>query len=142
MPFAIGVSGSEFGRSGLKTMKNLQKLSILYFDDEPVCLETFREMFGDDYEVRTAATLQEARRALDEETFDVVISDQVMPEISGTAFLHEIARTHPQSIRVMMTGNACVGEVLKEISAGVVRFFMPKPWNDSMMRQVFERARL
>jgi DNA-binding NtrC family response regulator len=129
-------------REGFREMNNAQKLSILYFDDEPICLEVFRVMFGDDHEVRTAVTLSEARRALDEDFFDVVISDQVMPEITGTAFLREIARTHPRSFRVMMTGNACVGEVLKELTAGVVKFFVPKPWSDATMQQVFERARL
>ena len=123
-------------------MSNTQKLSILYFDDEPHCLEVFREMFAKDHEVRTATTLEEARRALDETPFDVIISDLSMPEISGTTFLRETARTHPDSYRVMLTGNACVGEVMRELSAGVVKFFVPKPWSAGTMRQVFERARL
>ena len=123
-------------------MSDGQKLSILYFDDEPTCLDVFREMFSHDHEVRTAATLAEARRALDETTFDVIISDFAMPEISGTAFLREAARTHPESFRVMLTGNAYVGELMSEIAAGVVGFFVPKPWSALTMRQVFERARL
>jgi DNA-binding NtrC family response regulator len=142
MLFAVMPAGSEFDLNGLMKMKNSQKLSILYFDDEPVCLEVFREAFGDDYEVRTASTLKEARRALDEEAFDVVISDQVMPEISGTAFLREIANTHPQSFRIMMSGNTYLGDLLEAISAGVVKSFVPKPWNAASMRQAFERARL
>ena len=129
-------------REGFQKMKNGHKLSILYFDDEPTCLAVFREMFGDDHDVRTAKTLKEARCALDECAFDVVISDQVMPEITGAAFLSEIARTHPRSYRVMMTGNACVGEVLTELTGGVVKFFVPKPRSDATMQQVFERARL
>jgi|SRR5947209_10068366 len=123
-------------------MSDTQKLSILYFDDEPVCLEVFRAMFAGDHEVRTAATLEEARRALDETAFDVIISDLAMPEISGTAFLRETARTHPESYRVMLTGSAFVGEVMGEIGAGIVKFFVPKPWSAVTMRQVFERARI
>jgi len=102
----------------------------------------FRATFADDYDVRTAVTLEEARRALNEGPFDVVISDQVMPEISGTTFLREVARTHPQTIRVMLTGNACVGELIGEIGTGFVELFLPKPWSAAAMRQVFERARL
>jgi DNA-binding NtrC family response regulator len=123
-------------------MSDKQKLSILYFDDEPACLEVFRETFARDHEVRTAATLAEARRALAEAEFDVIISDLSMPEISGTAFLRETARTHPESFRVMLTGNAFVGELMSEIAAGVVKFFVPKPWSAVTMRQVFEHARL
>ncbi|HZT58996.1 MAG TPA: response regulator [Pyrinomonadaceae bacterium] len=123
-------------------MSDKQKLSILYFDDDPACLEVFREMFARDHDVTTAATLAEARRALDESAFDVIISDLSMPEISGTAFLRETARTHPESFRVMLTGSAFVGELMGEIAAGVAEFFVPKPWNALTMGKVFERARL
>jgi DNA-binding NtrC family response regulator len=121
-------------------MGNNEKLSILYFDDEPACLDVFSETFAAEHEVRTAATLAEARRALAETSFDVVISDQLMPEISGSAFLREIARTHPRSLRVMLTGGVSVGAMLGEIGDGVVKHFVPKPWSASTMRQVFERA--
>jgi DNA-binding NtrC family response regulator len=123
-------------------MGNTERLSILYFDDEPACLAVFRETFAAEYEVRTAATLDEARRALAEGSFDVVISDQLMPEISGAAFLREIARTSPRSLRVMLTGGVSVGAMLGELGEGVVRHFVPKPWSASTLRQLFERARL
>ena len=92
--------------------------------------------------MRTAATLDEARRALAENSFDVVISDQLMPEISGAAFLREVARTNPRSLRVMLTGGVSVGAMLGEIGDGVVKHFVPKPWSASTMRQLFERASL
>lgn len=123
-------------------MRDTQRLSILYFDDDPTCLSVFSETFAAEHEVRTAATLAEARRALSENSFDVVVSDQLMPEISGAAFLREIARAHPRSLRVMLTGGVSVGAVLGEIGDGVVRHFVPKPWSAATMRQVFERARL
>jgi len=123
-------------------MGNGERLSILYFDDEPACLSVFSETFAAEHAVRTASTLEEARRALAEDSFDVVVSDQLMPEISGAAFLREIARTHPRSLRVMLTGGVSVGAVLGEIGDGVVKHFVPKPWSAATMRQVFERASL
>jgi len=123
-------------------MRNTQRLTILYFDDEPACLSVFSETFAAEHEVRTVATLGEARRALAENSFDLVISDQVMPEVSGAAFLREVARTHPQSLRVLLTGGVSVGAVLGEIGDGVVKHFVPKPWSAATLRQVFERARL
>src|SRR5690349_217557 len=79
--------------------------SIFYFDDEEQSLELFREMFREEYEVRTAATLREARRMLSERQADIIISDQAMPEISGTEFLAEVAREYPRSYRIMLTGS-------------------------------------
>jgi DNA-binding NtrC family response regulator len=68
--------------------------SIFYFDDENILLDIFREMFQGEYEVRTAATLSEARVILSEHP-DVIISDWSMPEISGTDFLREVMQASP-----------------------------------------------
>lgn len=116
------------------------KRSILYIDDEVGCLNLFQETFGGKNDVRTAMTLDEARRMLEERPADIVISDQSMPEITGTEFLSEVALTHPPNYRVLLTGSICFGEVIPEIGDGTVHFFAPKPWTQEDMRQMFERA--
>lgn len=116
--------------------------SIFYFDDETSLLEIFQEMFGDEYEVSTASTLDAARRVLAECPTDIIISDQLMPEIEGTKFLAEAARMCPHSFRVLLTGKALVGEVIPEVSTGIVHLFMRKPWTEAEMRAVLERAEI
>lgn len=116
------------------------KRTIFYIDDEAGCLSLFQERFGGEYDVRTAATLNEARRMLEERPADIVISDQSMPEIKGTDFLGEVATTHPPSYRVLLTGTIHLGGVIPEISAGVIHLFIPKPWTEHDMRQMLERA--
>ncbi len=118
------------------------KPSILYLDDERQCLEVFCLTFGDDYEVRTASEPSEARRELAERPFDIVISDQSMPEIRGADFLREVAAAHPKCYRMMLTGNSSVGEMLREISEGVINGFLTKPWRSEDVRQALERALL
>ena len=116
------------------------KRSILYLDDEVNCLMVFHHFFSGEYDVRTAANLDDARRALAERPADIVISDQAMPEISGTDFLREVSRAYPRSLRVLLTGSICVGNALREISSGVVNLFMAKPWTEAEMRRALERA--
>ena len=116
------------------------KRSILYLDDEAACLNIFKATFGMNYDVRTAATLQEARRLLSERPADVVISDQLMPGIDGTEFLREVAENYPASRRVLLTGGVTVGHVLGEVSTGVVQFFVRKPWTEAEMGETLERA--
>jgi DNA-binding NtrC family response regulator len=118
------------------------KLTILYIDDEAGCLSLFQEMFGGEYEVRTATTLSEARRLLAEHPPDIVISDQRMPEIQGTDFLIEVANTQPSSYRVLLTGSITVGDAITEIGAGIVHIFITKPWTEENMRKVLGRASL
>lgn len=115
------------------------KTSIFYFDDESILLDIFYEMFHDEYEVRTAATLSEARVVLSE-CPDIIISDWSMPEISGTDFLREAVEISPDSFRILLTGYRQVGDVFAEISAGVVQLFITKPWDETEMRLALERA--
>lgn len=121
-------------------MQTLQKTSILYFDDEAQCLEVFRQMFSDEYDVLTVSTLVEARAALQSRRFDIVVSDQQMPEIDGLTFLREVAGAYPETFRMMLTGSISVGAVIREVSAGVIHLFVTKPWREPQMRQAFERA--
>ncbi len=113
---------------------------IFYFDDDAVQLEVFQKTFGDRYEVLTATTVAEARRVLAECTPDIIISDQKMPEIDGTEFLREAAAACPESFRVLLTGAVTVGEVLPQLSSGIVNFFAPKPWSEADMSETLERA--
>jgi DNA-binding NtrC family response regulator len=115
---------------------------ILYIDDEVGCLNLFQEMFGGEYEVRTATTLSEARRLLAEHPADIIISDQSMPEIKGTDFLIEVAATQPSSYRVLLTGNITVGDAITEIGAGIIHLFITKPWTMENMCKALGRARL
>lgn len=116
------------------------KRTILYIDDEVACLNIFQEMFGGEYDVRTTATLGDARRMLAERPADIVISDQAMPEIKGTDFLAEVAAAYPSSYRVLLTGSIDLFGVMPEVGAGLVQIFVPKPWVEEEMRRILERA--
>jgi DNA-binding NtrC family response regulator len=114
--------------------------SIFYLDDEASQLEVFRELFGAEFDVRTASTLKEARRVIAECAPDIIISDQKMPEIEGVEFLRESMQACPRSFRILLTGHIGVGEVMEEIRAGVIQAFLAKPWREEEMRARLERA--
>ncbi|MBK9576352.1 MAG: response regulator [Fibrobacterota bacterium] len=60
-----------------------EKLKILVVDDEPLIVEVFREMLGQKYEVHTAHSAVEVQGALEERTYDVLITDWSMPGLNG-----------------------------------------------------------
>jgi DNA-binding NtrC family response regulator len=116
------------------------KRTILYLDDDAACLNLLRDVLGKDYEVRTASTHEEARRLLSLSRADIVISDQLMPDIKGAEFLREVAKQYPESFRVLLTGGDTVGNLLREISTGVIHYFLTKPWAEQELRRMLERA--
>ena len=116
------------------------KLSILYLDDERLCLAVFEESFGSEFDVRTAATAEEARLLLAQRPADVVIADQSMPDISGTQFLAQVARDSPRCHRMLLTGCVMLGEVVPEVGSGLVHTFLAKPWSALGIRDALARA--
>jgi two-component system response regulator HupR/HoxA len=114
------------------------KRSIVYIDDDAGCLQVFADRFGTEHDVRTAETLSEGRRLLGESAADIVISDQSMAEIKGTDFLSEVAEKYPNSFRVLLTGSIGFGEVIHDIGDGTVHFFLPKPWTEDYVRNMFD----
>ena len=116
------------------------KRSVFYFDDDPALLDIFQQMFEGEYDVRTSAELAAARRVLAECEPDIIITDQSMPEISGSAFLREAVEKCPHSFRIMLTGYAGVGDVFEEVTNGLINVFIVKPWEEKQMRQALERG--
>ena len=116
------------------------KRRILYLDDEAACLRLFVGMLGESYEVRTAQTLAQARAMLAERPAEIVISDQLMPEMEGTDFLREVAEKYPASCRVLLTGTVTLGHVILKVGSGLIQFFLTKPWTEQEMRGLLERA--
>jgi DNA-binding NtrC family response regulator len=116
------------------------KRSVFYFDDDATLLDIFQEMFEDEYDVRTTTKLAEARQMLSECTADIIITDQSMPEISGSEFLREAIEKCPNSFRIMLTGYSVVGDVFGDVTKGLIDIFIVKPWKEEQMRQALERG--
>jgi len=78
---------------------------ILIVDDEPAVLHLLRVTFDRaGYAVRLAPNADEAKAALEGEDFDVVISDVKMPGTNGYELVQWIARNHPATRTLLMSG--------------------------------------
>ena len=116
------------------------KRSIFYLDDSEEMLTLFRAVCGHEYDVRTTSSLAEGLRMLNSCAADIIISDQKMPDMVGTEFLRLAQDLCPESLRILLTGEARFMDVLAEISDGVVECFICKPWHPVEMRVMLERA--
>src|SRR5699024_8274759 len=63
---------------------------ILLVDDDPINLKILREMLEATYVVQTATNSQEALRMIKEQDWDLVISDVMMPNMSGYELTRKI----------------------------------------------------
>lgn len=80
---------------------------ILVVDDEPVVRELTVEILRrNGYDPHGVPSARQALDLLDEETFDLVVSDVVMPEMTGVEFLYELQERRPGLPVVLMTGGS------------------------------------
>jgi two-component system, probable response regulator PhcQ len=81
--------------------------AVLILDDEPKVLSGLkRALRKEPYDLLCATTAHEAFAILHERPIDVVISDQDMPGMTGTAFLAKVREVYPSTHRFMLPGRA------------------------------------
>ncbi len=118
----------------------MSETSLLIVDDE----ESFRKLIGRElervgYAVQTAGGLEEARRALTQRTFHVVILDVRMPDGSGLEMLKEIKEASPSTEVVMLTAYGTVQEAIRAMKEGA-HDFLTKPCKLGELEAVLEKA--
>jgi DNA-binding NtrC family response regulator len=113
---------------------------VLFVDDESRILLSLKAIFRAHYDVTTAEGGPAALEALKKERFDVVISDQRMPGITGVEVLRVAREQQPQAIRMLLTGYADLNAIIASINEGEIFRFIPKPWVNGELRDTVAAA--
>lgn len=114
--------------------------SILVVDDEPD-LRTLYELtlLREGYRVEAAATVQEARQALQSQRFDVVITDMRLPDGFGMELLHELRAQQRRERCVVMTAYGSAENAVEALRAGAFDY-LTKPVDLKQFRLVVASA--
>ncbi|MBN2971788.1 response regulator [Roseomonas aeriglobus] len=87
--------------------------TVLLVDDEAVVREATAQMLADlGFCVHTCASAEEALAAIEGgATPDVIVSDQIMPGITGTEFIRRVKARHPQAKTLLISGYSDEGNI-------------------------------
>ena len=103
---------------------------VLIVDDDSALRDMMKEAFArEPYEVLIASSANEALALLTQGTVDVVISDEMMPGLSGSEFLAIVRKKYPDTIRMILTGHANLESAIRAINEGEIYRFFTKPCN-------------
>jgi len=113
---------------------------ILVIDDEEIVGESLRKIFsGEDYEIETAYNGQEGIRKARSESFDLMIVDLKMPDISGLDVISAIKEEQPDAMIIMITGYSAVDSAVRALKTGAFDY-IPKPFTPDEISAVVESA--
>jgi PAS domain S-box-containing protein len=119
---------------------NNEKINVLYVDDEPNNIISFKANFRRLYNVYTAGSAEEGRKILNSNEIHVLITDQKMPGITGVQFLESIIKEHPFPVRILLTGYSDIETVIEAINKGQVFRYVLKPFAFDELRLIIDNA--
>ena len=102
--------------------------------------QRYRLFRRDGYRVLTANSVSEAFDLLASNPVQVIVSDQRMPDMSGTEFLGRVRDLYPDTIRMVLSGYTDVTTITEAINRGAIYRFLTKPWNDEELREHIHAA--
>lgn len=112
---------------------------VLCIDDDSSILSSLRRTLrGEPYQVVTAASAAQALASLRKQSFHVIISDELLPDVRGSELLAEARERWPGTRRVILTGNPGHSVMIRGYRAGVDCLLL-KPWDDDVLRQTVRR---
>jgi diguanylate cyclase (GGDEF)-like protein len=155
--FARPMSFSDFSLrlqegGGIETLpvihndKESDRTLLLVDDEENILRALTRLLRRDGYRILTAKTPQEAFALLAAHDVQVIVSDQRMPDMTGTEFFSSVKEMYPRTVRLILSGYTDLKSVTDAINRGAIYKFLTKPWDDELLRgeiaQAFDGSRL
>ena len=111
---------------------------ILCVDDEEMVVDALKmelmRGLSNDFIIETALSGEEALRIADEskkrgDVILLVVSDQRMPGMPGEVLLSELNKTHPEALKILLTGYTDVGAIRYAINQAGLYRYIQKPWD-------------
>ncbi len=118
-----------------------EPVKILIVDDDVSILTLLDEMFQseEDLSIHTESDSQAAYDLLNTESFDLLITDLMMPKVDGLMLLEHARASHPDILVVIITGYASLETTLEAIHAGAYDY-ITKPFRLEEFRLLVNNA--
>lgn len=120
----------------------MTKHTVLCVDDEIDNVDALERLFRKKYSVLKATSGKEALAVLDEHRGPValIITDQRMPEMTGVEFLEKTLESHPETVRILLTGYTDLESVIMAVNKGQIFRYLTKPWDPVDLANTVEHA--
>ncbi len=110
---------------------------LLIVEDEDTLCESLQRVFQrEGYEVDIADSAESAFTLLEEKSYDLIITDIILPGISGIELLVKYRKKNPSQKVIIITAFASLASAVEAIKAGACDFIVKPLMHDEMKRAV------
>ena len=115
---------------------------VLFVDDEPNVLEAIkRQLRKKNFTITVALGGNMALDVLKKESpFAVIVSDMRMPKMDGIQLLAKVKERYPDTVRMMLTGNADQETAMEAVNQGSIFRFLTKPCAPDLLANSIDTA--
>lgn len=113
---------------------------VLLVDDEPALLDTMRQGLEADFDLDLAASAEEAELMMATRTYDVVVSDHLLPGEEGLQFLIRAQRRRPATQRILLTGYMNPELISRSVAVASLASCLVKPVRASDLADAIRSA--
>jgi HD-like signal output (HDOD) protein len=116
-------------------------LNVLFVDDDPFLLQAIERslMFScPDWAPEFAPSGESAIELLNQQPFDVVVSDMRMPGMNGAQLLEHVSQNHPRTIRIILSGQSDLERAFQTL--GPAHQYLSKPCQVGQLQTILEHA--
>jgi len=113
---------------------------ILVVDDEDIVIRScLRILDGSGYQIEAAHDGHEALRKVEDNPYDVMILDIMMPNLGGMEVLRRVKEAHPDTDVIMITGLSQIDTAVQAMKLGAFDY-ISKPFEPDELKLVVQRA--
>jgi HD-like signal output (HDOD) protein len=115
--------------------------TLLFVDDEPNILQGLQRQLRPmrhEWEMHFLAGGQQALDFMGAHPVDIIVSDMMMPQIDGSQLLGEVLKRHPQTVRIILSGQTGSEAILRLV--GPAHQYLSKPCDPDELREAISRS--
>lgn len=116
-------------------------LKILFVDDDRKILEGLQRMLRPmrgEWDMKFAASAQEALQILEQAEIEVMVSDMRMPGMTGAQLFEEVNKRYPHVVRIILSGQSDKEAILQ--SVGTTHLYLSKPCDADLLKETIART--
>ena len=115
-------------------------IRVLIVEDESLIRWSLRQKFEErGFQVAEAERGDVALEALDEDTYDIIMLDHKLPDLTGLDILRNLRERDPDTVVIMMTAYSSIEDAVEAIKLGAFDY-IPKPFQMDLLLLTVEKA--